>query len=114
MDGYCLEVDDCNDNDPSINPGATEVCDGLDNDCDGAVDEGFDTDLDGVDNSVDNCPNVSNQDQADSDFGFLLKRGSYGTGDRQFKYPRGIAVDSSGNVYVADRGNHRIKKFDSS
>jgi hypothetical protein len=32
---------DCNDTNASIKPGATEVCDGLDNDCDNQTDEGF-------------------------------------------------------------------------
>ncbi|NMC70313.1 MAG: hypothetical protein GYA57_09640, partial [Myxococcales bacterium] len=31
---------DCNDDDPSVNPEATEVCDALDNNCDEATDEG--------------------------------------------------------------------------
>jgi hypothetical protein len=36
-DGFaCL---DCNDGDPAIRPGAAEVCDGVDNDCDGFVDD---------------------------------------------------------------------------
>jgi len=29
----------------------------------------------------------------------------------QFSSPRGVAVDDSGNVYVADAGNHRIRKI---
>ena len=39
--------------------------------------------------------------------------GSYGTGNTQFRNPWGIAVSSSGNVYVADTGNHRIMVFSS-
>src|SRR3989304_2205896 len=42
---------------------------------------------------------------------FLLKWGSFGIGDGQFQYPQGVAVDPSGNVYVADFGNNRIQKF---
>ena len=37
-----------------------------------------------------------------------------GTGDGQFSLPSGVAVDSTGDVYVADSGNSRIQKFDSS
>jgi DNA-binding beta-propeller fold protein YncE len=29
----------------------------------------------------------------------------------QFNYPRGVAVDEDGNVMVADKGNHRIRKI---
>jgi DNA-binding beta-propeller fold protein YncE len=30
-----------------------------------------------------------------------------------FDYPEGVAVDSSGNVYIADANNNRIQKFTS-
>ena len=39
--------------------------------------------------------------------------GSFGTGDSQFNEVYGVAVDSINNVYVSDRGNHRIQKFTS-
>jgi hypothetical protein len=37
--GYFLDSLDCNDLRVDINPGATEVCDTVDNDCDGGIDE---------------------------------------------------------------------------
>ena len=44
-DGLDETASDCADNDPRINPEATEICDGKDNDCDGQVDENIDAPL---------------------------------------------------------------------
>jgi hypothetical protein len=40
--GYVLSalLGDCNDEDNQINPGKTEICDGIDNNCNGQIDEG--------------------------------------------------------------------------
>gem|GEM_PF-5230896 len=43
-EGYVADDSDCDDTNKNVYPGAIELCDGLDNDCDGEVDEGA-TDL---------------------------------------------------------------------
>jgi len=58
-------------------------------------------------------PNPNHRiEKFDANGNFLAQWGSYGSGDGQFTYPFGVAVDSSGKVYVADTGNVRIQKFD--
>ena len=80
-DGYRNDVDDCDDADAAVYPGATEVCDAIDQDCDGDLVETWldtdgdgtpdcgddDDDDDGFDDGADNCPLVVNGDQEDTD-----------------------------------------------
>ena len=41
--GYVANADDCDDTTAATHPGATEVCDGIDNDCAGGIDDGVTT-----------------------------------------------------------------------
>ena len=62
--GYVADNTDCDDTDNTINPGATEICDGIDQNCNTLIDEGvlitFYEDLDGDNfgnplNTIDAC-----------------------------------------------------------
>ena len=66
-DGYTVSQGDCDDADATVYPGASESCDGKDNDCNDLIDDGDDTDSDMVADVCDNCPGVANADQADLD-----------------------------------------------
>lgn len=67
--GYVADNSDCDDNNASINPGALELYDGIDNNCDGEVDEGFievvfyrDADGDGYGDLNDSTVNIAAPD----------------------------------------------------
>ena len=75
------DLGDCAPLNSAVHPAAVEICDGIDQNCNGVKDDGFpntdgdaqadcvDTDLDndGVLNATDNCPKVQNQIQTDTD-----------------------------------------------
>jgi subtilisin-like proprotein convertase family protein len=53
--GYVSNDMDCDDTRVEVNPLATEICDLIDNDCDGLSDEGFDQDEDGFTSCSGDC-----------------------------------------------------------
>ena len=66
-------------------------------------------------------PPTGPQPTADGPITTLSGTGEYGyggdggpAGDAQLKNPHGVAADGSGNVYIADTFNYRIRKVDSS
>jgi len=81
--GYVENADDCDDTQPQVGPGNPEICDGLDNDCDGLVDNDatdastWYADLDG-----DGFPNAGNQfDSCDEVDGYLLAPAAFDCDD---------------------------------
>ncbi|MHA1741943.1 MAG: MopE-related protein [Candidatus Thorarchaeota archaeon] len=98
---------DCDDGNPAFNPGMEEICDGLDNNCDGQIDEG-------VGSSCGNCDPTCHQVNigADGDEPF----------DIQEETSNAVSLDGEGNlkldkeeihfafIWVANSGEDTISK----
>ena len=55
------------------------------------------------------------QNSGTTEYTFVMKWGTKAYAkDGDFDGPSCIAIDASGSIYVAESGNHRIQKFDSS
>jgi Putative metal-binding motif len=80
--GMVADDTDCNDDDGSIHPGATEICDGSDNDCDQLVDS--------ADPDVDTANQASYYRDADAD-----GHGDVSHSIKSCDAPAGYVVDSS-------------------
>jgi DNA-binding beta-propeller fold protein YncE len=47
----------------------------------------------------------------DSEGKYLFGFGAFGTDDKSFAYPSGIAADAQGRIIIADSDNNRIMVF---
>ena len=85
---------DCDDTDPSINPNAMEICNRIDDTCNGFVDEGFDADGDLWTTCNGDCddsdPNVS------PDADEILTNGIDDDCDGEIDNPTPVDVDNDG------------------
>ncbi len=60
-DGYVDDASDCDDTSAAINPAASEICDGFDDDCDGSVpSDEQDSDGDGLSTCAGDCVDTNN------------------------------------------------------
>jgi sugar lactone lactonase YvrE len=138
--GACEGETDCDDKDPAVKPGATEVCDSKDNNCDGFINEGLKgcvgtvlggkqdpvvqfmtTQTAGVEVAPDGTVWVTDQHRIyhlGSDFKAKRVAGSNkpGNDDKKGKFarfdkPRGMVVGADGSIYVTESGNNCVRRL---
>lgn len=72
---YVSDPDDCNDNQSSIYPGAPEICDGIDNDCDSFADNGVLGS--GPQCAAEDCSEILFENPSATDGAYYLDAGQY-------------------------------------
>jgi hypothetical protein len=101
LEGFVVDSTDCDDGDSSIFPGAEEVCDDIDQDCDGDLSETF-TDLD--DDALPDC--VDPVEISALAYGELSGMEGSQTG-------RSLLIGLEGTLYVGAPGGARVYVLDS-
>lgn len=96
--------DDCNDKDPAVYPGAIEICDEKDNNCNGQIDEGASKDQDNDGHySTDSC-DQPNDDCNDSDWKIYPKAEELCDGednDCDGEIDEGLSEDKDGDGHYS-------------
>lgn len=87
--------EDCDDSNFRVNPAMPEICNRIDDNCNGLIDEGFDMDNDGVADCFDICPNSRPKEDVDQ----------YGCDPFQFCEPFYCSID----CFYADWKNNEGK-----
>lgn len=95
-ESYSLIGEDCDDNDASIYPGAIELCDGKDNDCDGQVDNNPPLEI--VDNNFGSCSTAELLGEVCGD-DFCDQLHITGIGEGWYKV---LLVDCTNNLGISD------------
>ncbi|MCJ7816955.1 MAG: Ig-like domain-containing protein, partial [Candidatus Aenigmarchaeota archaeon] len=99
-DGYCSGVD-CNDSNPNIKPNATEICNGLDDNCDSIVDPGCGSPITVTTNYYDgSTTNFSAINVSNNITGMILEKVIYGkiVFRENIKFAQSVDLDSQSNI----------------